>query len=285
MSDDQHYNPGSMRIELAKNIRELVRLYDLLADEIYEHSDDHDMPGGDALHYAGPIADPSTWERRYDLADPETQDWMIENTVSADVHPLTVLAVAEDDIRAMLNQPTDLTATVARASDYILGKLDDITPDGAWLPVKAFAKQVKASIRTLENVLKAGDRADRGAPCLQCGTALVKVWGGCDEKCVPKAKDHKPEHHDRWRCPKRECPVTYVDGDELALAIKNTARMYAEWLTATDMHAEYRINVGTLQSWASRDKVRKRRDFDSGRMTYNVADALAERDKSERMGA
>ena len=278
MSDDQHYNPGSMRIELAKNIRELVRLYDLLADEIYEHSDDHDMPGGDALHYAGPIADPSTWERRYDLSDPETQDWMIENTVSADDHPLMVLAVAEDDIRAMLDQPTDLTATVARASDYILGKLDDITPDGAWLPVEAFAKQVKASIRTLENVLKAGDRADRGAPCLQCGTALVKEWAGTKEK-------PEPAGNDRWRCPKRECPVTYVDGDELALAIKNTARQYAEWLTATDMAAEYRIAVGTLQSWATRGKVRKRRDFDTGRMTYNVAEALEMRDQGERMGA
>lgn len=276
MSDDRKWNPDRVRINVARDLRAIVEMY----EQLPEHAQAVGDPDGEAVLMLGPVANPEAFNYRMD-ASADTSH--AADQFEADL--LFMLATWEGEIRDERDQPTDLRATVQRAADYLLGSLDWCLSDDEYgnlrfLGIDKMADDIKGARARLENLLHAGDRSDRGAPCLVCGTALVKDWAGT--KDAPE-----PPENDRWRCPNRECDVTYVDGDELNLAIKNTARQYAEWLTATDMAAEYRIPVGTLQSWASRRKVRKRRDFDSGRMVYNVADTLAQRDKAdeERMGA
>lgn len=279
----ERWNPDRVRVQVARDLRAIAELY----EQLPEHAQAVGDPDGEAVLMLGPVANPEAFNYRMDAA-PDTSH--AADQFEADL--LFMLATWEDEIRDERDQPTDLRATVPRAVDYLLGSLDwclseDENGDLRFLGIDKMADDIKKAKARLENLLHAGDRSDRGAPCLQCGTALVKDWGDC-EGCDDCGEEHE---RDRFRCPKRECPVEYVDGDELALAVKNTARQYAEWLTATDMLAEYRIPVGTVTGWATKGKVRKRRDFSSGRMTYNVADALAERDKAddeadeERMGA
>lgn len=272
----ERWNPDRVRVQVARDLRAIAELY----EQLPEHAQAVGDPDGEAVLMLGPVANPEAFNYRMDAA-PDTSH--AADQFEADL--LFMLATWEDMIRDERDQPTDLRATVPRAVDYLLSSLDwclsnDEHGNLRFLGIDKMADNIAKAKARLENLLHAGDRSDRGAPCLQCGTALVKEWAGTQEK-------PEPPENDRWRCPKRECPVEYVDGDELALAVKNTARQYAEWLTATDMLAEYRINIGTLQSWATRGKVRKRKDFNSGRMVYNVADALAQRDKAdeERLGA
>lgn len=289
MSDDRRWNPDKVRVDVSRDLRAIVELF----GDLPEHAESEGDPTGEAVMLLGNVGNVEAFGYRIDAAKDTSH---AADQVELDA--LFVLATWEDAIREERDQPTDLRATVPRAADYLRESLtwalsNDEYGNLTFLGIDQMQTDLAKVRSHLENVLKAGDRSDRGAPCLQCGTALVKDWGDCDEECArevvkARAEDREPEHkHDRWRCPKSECPVRYVDGDELALAIKNTARMHAEWLTATDMAVEYRINVGTLQSWATRKKVRKRRDFDSGRMTYNVAEAIALRDgaEDERMGA
>lgn len=274
MTDNQRWNPDKVRVNVARDLRDIKHMY----EQLPSHAQSVGDPTGEAVLMLGPVANPEAFNHRLDAAADTSH---AADQFEADL--LYMLATWEDDIREERDQPTDLRTTVERAVDYLLGSLDwclseDEHGSLRFLGIDKMQEDIAKAKTHLENLLHSGDRSDRGAPCLQCGTALVKEWAGTKEK-------PEPAENDRWRCPKRECPVGYVDGDELALAIKNTARMHAEWLTATDMAAEYRINVGTLQSWGTRKKVRKRRDFDSGRMTYNVADALEMRDQGERMGA
>ena len=53
--------------------------------------------------------------------------------------------------------------------------------------------------------------------------------------------------------------------------------------TAGQMQLKYRIKPGSLRQWANRGKVRKRGRDESGRMLYDVADALALRDNGEEV--
>ena len=276
MSDNERWDPDKVRVTVARDLREIVDMYEQLPGHAQAVGD----PDGEAVLMLGHVANPEAFNYRMDAA---TDTSHAADQFEADL--LYMLATWEDEIRDERDQPTDLRATVRRAADYLLGSIDwcmssDEYGNMRFLGVDQMAKDIRAAKVRLENLLHAGDRSDRGAPCLQCGTALVKEWAGTKEK-------PEPAENDRWRCPKRECPVTYVDGDELALATKNTARQHAEWLNATDMQDEYRIPIGTLQGWASKRKVRKRRDFDTGRITYNVAEAIAQRDGEldERVGA
>lgn len=272
---EQRWDPDKVRINVARDLRAIVEYW----QHIPEHARSVGDPDGEAVLMLGHVANPEAFNYRLDAARDASH---AADQFEADL--LYMLATWEDMIRDERDQPSDLRATVERAADYLLGSLDWCLSDDEYgnlrfLGIDKMAEDIAKAKSHLENLLHAGDRSDRGAPCLQCGTALVKEWAGTKEQ-------PEPAENDRWRCPKRECPVGYVDGDELALAIKNTARMHAEWLTATDMATEYRIAVGTLQSWATRGKVRKRKDFDTGRMTYNVAEALAQRDaRDERVGA
>lgn len=270
MSDDKKWDPDKVRNDTHVALREIVEMYGALPAQAVKDGD----PTGEAVMLLGHVANVEAFGHKLDAAKDASH---AADQVEKDV--LFVLATWEDAIREERDQPTDLRATVPRAADYLHGSIDWALSDDKFgnmrfLGIDQMLTDLKGIRAHLENILKAGDRSDRGAPCLQCGTALVKEWAGTRD-------DPQPESEDRWLCPKRECPVTYVDGDELALAIKNTARQHAEWLTATDMLAEYRIPVGTLQGWASKRFIRKRRDYDSGRMTYNVAEALAERERKE----
>lgn len=280
-----NWNPDRVRVDIARDLRAIKDMFDRLREAAINRANDRDLPGGDAMIMLGPIADVEAFGYmrmsevmgRIDVGSVEE---MLKDDV---VPPLLFLAGWSDIVRQARNQPTDLKATIAREVDYLRGSIDwmfstDEYGEMVFLEVDDFASGLHGVVRAMENVLHEGERVDRGAPCLQCATPLVKHWEGDDE-------DPATEDDDWWSCPNRDCDVQRVEGDELNLAVKATALQYAEWLTASDMQKVYRVPVGTVQGWAGkrddegRPFVRKRRDPNVQRMVYSVKDVLARRDE------
>lgn len=261
---DQQWDPNKVRVGVARDLRAIAEMY----EQLPAHAEAEGKPEGEAVMLLGHVANPEAFGYRLDAArDARHAADQDEKDV------LFALVTWEDMIREERDQPTDLRPTVERAVAYLRDSLDwclsdDENGDIRFLGIDQMQTELREIRGRLESVLHEGVRPDRGVPCLQCGVLLTKEWGD-------------DEDEDRWRCRNDDCGVSTVAGDELNLAVKGIARPYASWLTATDMAAEYRIPVGTLQSWATRGKVRKRKDFDSGRMTYNVADALVQRDGAD----
>lgn len=181
-----------------------------------------------------------------------------------------VLVGWEDDWRAMKHHHTDATATLAAAARYLNEHLSWAAQNHYGFD--SFAEEIRTHRAHLEDVLHTGDRPDLGAPCPTCKKPLERIWS---EKA----------NNDRWWC--ERCKVT-LRPDEYKTAVARDGRKFATWLSAQDMAEEYEINRGTLQGWAGkkddhdRPLVRKRRDWNTGRMVYNVADA---RDRQARMQA
>lgn len=257
-----------LRLTLARDLRAILNHHNQLADEAAHHYANKELPGGDALVMAGPAANLEAWEWQLDQAERAyfngQADWADLADQDSDPPPvLLILADWEDKIRTTRNQPTDLKATVQRATDYLLNNLDYIVND--YLPVEELAHDLRALRARLENVLHDGIRPDRGVPCMTCGTLLVKIWG-----------DATDGTDDRWHCSTCE---TWSNVEQYKLAVKYAARSHAKGLTASDMFDEYRIKPGSLTGWASKGLVKKRGKDASGRQLYDVADALAQRDR------
>jgi hypothetical protein len=254
-----------LRISIARDIRAILSLHANLPNEAAHRAYDRELPGGDALVMHGPAANLQAWEHQVEAAEAAffagDRGWLDLDDNDADPQPaLLVLAYWEDKIRDERNQPTDLRATVRRASDYLLSQIDYLVQQ--YLSVEELARDLRALRTRLESVLKDGIRPDRGVPCMRCGRSLIKVWGA-------------DAMSDRWHC--KPCDE-WSTIDQYNLAIQAHYRANADKLTASDILLEYRIPTGTLRSWAARGDVRKRGRDDSGRMLYDVADTLAARD-------
>lgn len=125
-----------------------------------------------------------------------------------------------------------------------------------------FAREIREHRSRLEDMLHDGERADLGAPCFVCHRPLERHYG-------------KSEGNDSWWCEKCKKDLGVAEYVE---EVGKNYRRNAEWLTAEDVSETYQIPRGSLSSWASGGDVRKKRDMNTGRMVYNVKDALTRRD-------
>jgi hypothetical protein len=201
------------------------------------------IPGGEAMNMLGP----SGWRGEIGKGEHRTTE--------------EVLVCWEDDWRNHFGARSDELVSLHGAARFLLDRLSTAAQEHP--AFDAFAEEVRQHRAHLEDVLHDGERADLGAPCTVCHQPLERVW----------AKD---EAHDRWWC--ERCKTAF-DPAEYVQKVAREARKYNGWLTARDMHLEHDIPVGTLQGWASKSKVRKRKDVNLGRMVYNVHDAKTERDR------
>ena len=219
-----------------------------------------EIPGGEAMvllipgsHGKGATAAKRRGDDASHLEDERDSETML---------PELCLVNWEEDWRRMLGNPPDpdVPASLEDAATFLDEHLSWAAQEHD--AFDEFAREVRQQRAHIEDVLHAGERTETGAPCLEHNKPLVKVYG-------------KTEADDRWVCPRCPEPVSLAD------YARNTAqegKKYAEWLTATDMAEVYDINVGTLQGWASKKLVKKRRDVNLGRMVYRVEQAKALRD-------
>jgi hypothetical protein len=237
---------GSLRADLEA----IDALYGTLPDQATNGGQDGRLtaaapiPGGDALVMLAPASDgtQATDHEHESRTDPTP--------------PLLVLSTWEDDWRRHLDHDRDIHATVPNAIAYLATHLSLMAQrhDG----LEGLATDLTNLRRRLEDILRAGERDERGAPCIHCGTMLIRL---CTDKGL----------QDEWRC--HRCHRRY--GNQAYYnAVAATYKAHAPALTATDMHSQYGVEPGTLRAWASRKKVRRRGHDLQGRVLYDVNDTL-----------
>lgn len=240
---------GTTRTDLA----EIRRMYHALPLHAVEGGNDghlessRPIPGGEAMVMLAPGSG-------HGYAEYERKGEAIPTEL--------LLATWEDDWREVRSGETALElASVDAAVKYLDANLDWAAQQHP--AFDSFAEEIREHRAHLEDVLHDGERIDTGAPCKVCGRPLERNYGA-------QAKD------DSWWCDR--CKVL-IRPDEYAENVARESRQYAKWLPAAEMAEEHRIPRGTLSSWASDGKVRKRRDTNLGRVVYNVEDAVTRRDQ------
>lgn len=282
------WDPNKVRLQMARDLREIVRLWRLLGEEAAEHSNDREMPGGEAMNYLGPAANVEAWQHRYDAVEAAAlaTDAAFETKLGghdyapdqiAEQHPLLVLATWEDVVREERDQPTDLRATVERAADYLRGSLDWMLGVNDWgdlnfLGIDALAADLRKCRRALEDVTKEGDRAE-----------VSRVWCVA-EACVPARprlirKVTDEGYVNWWVCP--TCKSDY-DYDEFirARAINLHSEGAERFVLVTDAIEAVEAKKQTVWSWVRRLKVVAACDIKTRRVMVwwpSVRDAERER--------
>lgn len=199
-------------VEVARNLREMETLFEALLIQAIHKANDRLMPGGEAMVALAPASSPDEWSELVAAAEfqhlascpklDHTRCRYVEHANDEDgTEPLLqTLLFWSEAWRAEHGYPLESRPTVASEVRFIRWALD-----WAWstLPEwEDFAKDIKSAKTRMENLLYAGERAERGAPCMYeaCrGARLVrkvvpkrgsdgaKVWGLSDWHC-PRCK-------------------------------------------------------------------------------------------------
>lgn len=225
----------------------------------------------------GPVADPEAWRnyamsavrgrlckclRRRQLCPSlwgktcPDQAYLEDNR--DELHPLTVLGGWEQIWRDFLNHDTEQPLTIASAYTYLdlqIGYMSDQLEPA----FEEFARELRQCRARLEDVLRDGEREERGAPCVQCQRSMVR------------AGDH-------WEC--RTCHRTVTE-DQYRYAVGVAYLQHSDKLTAADMYERTGVKPSVVRVWGSRDQTIKRGKNHLGITLYDVASVIAKRDNSE----
>jgi len=175
-----------------------------------------------------------------------------------ELHPLHVLGTWEQVWRDHLDHHTENPFTLAAGWAYLdtqIGYMSD-QPEPAF---EEFARDLRACRGHLEDVLRDGVREERGAPCVQCRTPMVR-------------RVTESGASDDYHC--RTCRRD-VKGDQYLYAVGVAYRAHADRLTAADLGERLGIKPSMIRVWGSRGLVRKRGRTNEGVTLYDVADAEA----------
>jgi hypothetical protein len=287
-------NETSQMVKVARNLTAITELYaDLLAQAIHKAGakiEGHSLPGGEAMVALAHVADRETNERRVALREQEhlancarldhTRCWTGTEDEDGSEPVLQTLLFWSEQWRAKNGFPLEgRRPTVATEVNVLRSLLD-----WAWDNLREwddFAKDLADARTKLENLLTAGARTERGVPCLSCNVELIRPTddpvhvhdcSGHDGICY---LPHDVCPHDRgglrdeWFCP--SCERRY-DEETYRRAVAHAAFVEAQWLPLEDAISRTGAKRGSIQGWATRGHVRKRKDPNTGRMTYNVAD-------------
>jgi hypothetical protein len=284
-------------LDIAQSLTSIVVLYRDLEDEALHRYADKNMPGGDALNYLGPVANLEAYGYRQ-LSDlmgrtktrAKTKDGdLIADPETDDAPPLLVLASWHDVIREHRGfAPSEVRASITKEADGIRASIDWMLAedhDGLpnFLPADELAKDLRRVVARLENVLKAGERADRiKAECKFCPPApRLSVRHGANE-------DHSD---DSWFC--SNCNAAYdiagVSSCWRQMLVKRGDP--PEWVSVMQASTALARSPKSIRNWIKDEneagmpitpKVASR--VENGRIQINWADARAVDDTTHRRG-
>jgi hypothetical protein len=185
--------------------------------------------------------------------------------------PLHLLASWEDDWRLTFGHGGGPRATMTRVVRYLSQHLARAAQEHE--AFDEFAADLRRCRIRLEDVLHAGERDETGAPCVHCGTELVRK----SRPAQPCTDEHHREGHtcdqgglrDEWRCPR--CHRVY-DMRSYWNAVGAAYRAHADAMTDKDIAEQYGVAAASVRVWAKRGQVRRRGKDTRGRQLYDVAD-------------
>jgi hypothetical protein len=273
-------------IDVAQDLTAIVEMSEELEDQAINDANDHLMPGGLAMVSLAVVANLEAWTNKLDAAErrgiwpavEDDDDW---------VPPLQALLFWSEDLRRSHGLETDARPTIASEANVIRWALEWLWEnDPHW---NDFAADIKDTRTRMEALLVEGLRAKRGVPCLS-----LDCDGGILVQPVADRREHRwCEGHDGvCHLPHERCPHDrgglrdeWVCGtcdrrygiEDYRRAVAQSAFLNAEWLPLEDAIARTGAKRGSIQGWATRGHVRRRKDADSGRVTYNVGDIEARR--------
>jgi len=268
------------RITVAQHLTAIVELSERLEDQAINDANDHLMPGGLAMVALASVANLEAWANRVDTAERRGLSLAIEDDDDWEP-PLQTLLFWSEDLRRTHDLENEARPTIASEANVIRWALD-------WLwenepRFEDFAEDMRVARGRLEALLAEGLRAKRGVPCLS-----VECDGGILVQPVDDRREHRwceghdgvchlPHErcpHDRgglrdeWVCP--SCDRRY-GVEDYRRAVAQSAFLNAEWLPLEDAIARTGAKRGSIQGWATRGHVRRRKDVETGRVLYNVA--------------
>lgn len=248
------------------------------------------IPGGEAMVLLAPTAvGHPQWF--YELHPPDEDH---AGGPRAPAAPGWVLANWRAEWQLLSDAPSAGERSVAASVVYLVTELSRMAQRES-ARVAELARDVSAARYHLEEVLHDGDRNEPGAPCVHCGTALVRVPAparpcACVKAWVPHAP-HRPgvacircrqeERHaahaqgglgDMWQC--LRCRRRYTE-QEYRYAVNVTYLMHSPHLTAAQLSLKTGVAVGTLRVWAHRGLIDTAGHDNDGRILYDVASCEA----------
>lgn len=273
------------RVTVAQNLTAIVEMSQQLEDQAINDANDHLMPGGLAMVALAGVANLEAWANKVEAAEQRAREMGTTLPIDDDDDwepPLQTLLFWSESLRRaheLENESRPTEATEANIIRWALDWLWDNEPK--W---DDMAADIAGAVKRLEALLTEGLRSKRGVPCLS-----VECEGGVLVRDVAPRREHRwcdghdgictiPHElcpHDRgglrdeWVC--GSCYRSYGTED-YRRAVAQSALLNAEWLPLEDAVRRTLAKRGSIQGWATKGIVRKRKDQDSGRMTYSVAD-------------
>lgn len=242
------WDPDKIRIQLARDLREIKRMFGNVRDQAIANAADKDMPGGDAMVLLGVSADPEAWTYR-EMSEifGRIDGWALDED-PGDPSVLFTLARWVDVLRAEREQPTDLDATIDREADYILASVDwmlseDADGDMNFIAIDDLASDIHAARIRLENILKDGERSILAkAKCMYCDASPRVVRRFVDRDRTGRS--------DFWQCPNRECRHVYDDEGVQRCINHELSNADGEvWLRATEAARISGRSIRTIRAW------------------------------------
>lgn len=230
--------------KVARDLREITdELWPRLLEQAQHHARSRLMPGGEAMVALGNVANVEAWENmhqateRYGRAYTSVADEDPDQSWSA----YQLLEFWSEQWRAERGaeyHSTEYRTTVATEAAFLRGSLDWAWENEPhWTD---FANDVSTARSRLEDILKAGDRAELGAPCLyeDCNGKRLR------RKLQPKGDAHGRKVYDwgKWHCIR--CHREWDDD------------AYARMVTAANEAAKVELIDG--EEWVSTDLAARR---------------------------
>lgn len=273
-----------MRLRAAQDLTAIAELSDWLQEQAENTSNHRLMPGGRAMVSLAQVANREAWQHRVDtdIRLGRATDYVGDEDRGWEP-PLQTLRRWSDRWRREHGAEYEMAHTIASETGFLRWCLEWAEDQPGW---KAFCKDMTSARARLEDTVQSGLRSERGVPCFDCNEDLVREMGDRREPrfCAGGGgictwpHERCPLHDrgglsDEWVCP--ACYRKY-DEDSYRRAVAYLHHLYADYLPLHECMERTGVPRGSIQGWASRGQIARKKDFTTGRTLYSVTD-VAER--------
>lgn len=236
------------RTKVAQDLSAIEDMSAALLTQATHKAGDHDMPGGNAMVALAHVASPQAWEHVYEAAEHNGRDASYaEDHDDVWEPPLQTLLFWSEAWREEHGYLLDGRPTIASEANFIRWCLNwawDNEPH-----FKDMADDIHKARRRLEDILYAGERVERGVPCM---------YDECKGARLTRTIDDHGQRSD-WRCPR--CRREW-DDDRYAQMVTaaHEATKFEDiagetWCSVDYAARETGRKVKTIRTWINRGEV------------------------------